>query len=91
MDELLDMPNIGPVLASNLRQAGIEGPEDLIRIGSREAFVLIRETSDPGACLHMLYGLEGAIQGILDSRLTTECKAELKSFLHELDGRSRNI
>lgn len=35
----------------------------------------------------MLYGLEGAIQGIADSLLTTECRAELKSFFRELDGR----
>ena len=58
-DELTDMPNIGPVLASNLRGAGIESPEDLIRIGAREAFVRIRRVCDPGACVNMLYGLEG--------------------------------
>lgn len=85
--QLTDMPNVGPVLASRLREVGIEGPEDLVRVGSREAFVRIRETCDPGACLHMLYGLEGAIQGVPDSQLTTECKAELKSFFRELDGR----
>ena len=87
MSDLTDMPNVGRVLASNLREAGIESPEELIQIGSREAFSRIRRTCDPGACLHMLYGLEGAVQGVPDSQLTAECRAELKSFLRELDGR----
>ena len=38
------------------------------------------KTIDPGVCLHMLYGLEGAVQGIPKKNLSPERKAELKAF-----------
>ena len=85
---LLDLPNVGPVLAANLRAAGIETPDDLRRLGSREAFRRIRRSRDPGACLHMLYGLEGAVQGVPDSRLAPEDKAALKLFFRDLERES---
>ncbi len=85
MAELTDMPNIGRVLASNLRKAGIETPDELLVVGSREAFMRIRVSVDPRACLHMLYGLEGAVQGIPDSRLAPETKESLNAFFRDLE------
>jgi len=89
VDELENMPNVGPVLASNLRAVGIETPAELIGVGSKDAFARIRESEDPGACLHMLYGLEGAVQGIPDSRLSTADKDDLKSYFRRLEAEQR--
>ena len=36
---------------------------------------------DPGVCLHMLYGLEGAVQGIPKKELDPARKQELKAFM----------
>ncbi|MGI5854751.1 MAG: TfoX/Sxy family DNA transformation protein [Bacillota bacterium] len=43
---------------------------------SKEAFVRIKMI-DPGAYLHMLYGLQGAIEGIKDSLLSKSTKEEV--------------
>jgi len=82
--ELTDMLNVGRVLASNLREAGISILDELLAVGSRGAFMRIRASVDPGACLYMLYGLEGAVQGIPDSRLAPETKESLKAFFRDL-------
>ncbi len=65
MGVLSSLPNISKVNEMKLVQAGIETLEQLASIGSREAIRMVRETSDPGACLSMLYGLEGAIRNPL--------------------------
>lgn len=85
MSSLRDTPNIGPVLERNLLEIGIMSPEELRVIGSKEAFLRIR-TRDPGACLHMLYGIEGAVRGIPDNRLPQETKEDLRRFYRELFG-----
>lgn len=79
MNMLQDLPNIGKVIESRLIDTGVETPEELKRVGSKEAFLKIRQ-KDPTACLHMLYALEGAIQGIKDSSLSSDTKADLKDF-----------
>ena len=85
MGDLAALPNVGTVLERNLLAVGVESPDELRSIGSREAFTRIRETVDPGACLHMLYGLEGAVRGIEDSRLPQEERDSLKAFARNLD------
>jgi len=76
MGELSALPNVGKVLEKNLNEVGIYTAEQLREIGSKEAFIRI----DPGACLHMLYGLQGAIDGIRDSVLPESTRNELKAF-----------
>ncbi len=83
MSVLLDLPNVGKVLDERLNQIGICSYDELVAMGSKQAFLKIRER-DAGACLHMLYGLEGAIEGIKDSLLSKEVKEELKVFYHAL-------
>lgn len=83
MDTLMDMPNVGPVLERNLLAIGIETPEQLMGLGSREAFTRIRASVDPDACLHMLYGLEGAVRGIPDKELPRNIRDELKAFYQQ--------
>ncbi len=82
-EKLEDMPNIGKVAAARLREAGIATPEQLYATGSKEALLRLRER-DPGACLSMLCGLEGAIQGVRWHDLTEEKKKELKDFHQNL-------
>jgi DNA transformation protein len=84
MSELIQLPNIGKVLEQHLLSVGIETEQRLKEIGAEQAFLLIREQRDSGACLHMLYGLEGAILGIRDSQLPQQIETVLKQFFNSL-------
>lgn len=84
MEGLTGLPNIGPVLAENLKKVGIETPEALREAGSRQAFLRIRLQVDGGACLHMLQALEGAVQGVRKSELSAEQKKELNEWFKGL-------
>ena len=48
MGELMKLINIGKVLEKNLNEAGIHTEEQLREIGSKEAFIRIRERRIPG-------------------------------------------
>lgn len=82
MEKLSQMPNIGPALEEQLMRVGIDTPEQLIKIGSREAWCRIKQI-DASACIHRLYALEGAVQGIRKNLLPQEVKASLKAFYNE--------
>ncbi|CAM3122636.1 TfoX/Sxy family protein [Lactococcus laudensis] len=84
MSALSDLPNVGKVLEDNLRKINIETPEQLRQIGAEEAFFRIRMTVDSGACLHMLYGIQGAIEGIPDKFLSDQIKERLRLFYKTL-------
>ena len=86
--ELTDLPNIGPVLAENLRQIGVETPEALREVGA-EAFLRIRRSVDSGACLHQLSALAGAELGLPKAALPPERKAALKAFFQEIKKKER--
>ena len=77
--ELTEMPNIGKEASNKLMAVGIDTPEKLISLGSKEAFIRIK-TIDDTACFSMLQGLEGAIQGIRWHHLPATVKADLKEF-----------
>ncbi|TLG76554.1 TfoX/Sxy family protein [Culicoidibacter larvae] len=83
MNELMAMTNIGKVAATRLIDVGIDTPEKLIATGSMDAFLAVR-LRDPGACLDMLYALEGAIEGVRWHSLPAVKKQELKSFFNSL-------
>lgn len=83
MNLLSDLPNISDNLETKLRLAGICTAEELLSLGSKEAFRKIRGI-DSGACLNSLYALEGAIQGIRWHLLPEEKKLELKEFFNSL-------
>ena len=71
--------NIGKDTESKLIQVGIDSFAKLESIGSEQAFIRL-QTLDPGACLDLLYGLEGAIQGIKWHELPAEKKQLLQQF-----------
>lgn len=81
MKTLSDLPNIGKITEEELNQVGIYTPEQLIETGSKEAYLKIRQI-DPGACLHLLYGLEGAVEGIRYTKLSDSTKEDLKEFFN---------
>lgn len=83
MGELAKLSNVGKILEKNLNEIGIYTEKQLKEIGSKEAFIRIK-FYDPGACLHMLYGLQGAIEGIKDTFLTESTKQDLKAFYKNL-------
>lgn len=83
--KLSEMPNIGAVVEAQLIEVGITTPEELIRVGSKEAWLRIFGI-DPSACIHRLYGLEGAIRGIRKTMLDDETKADLKAFIKQIKG-----
>jgi DNA transformation protein and related proteins len=71
--------NIGKDTETKLIQVGIDSFEKLKSIGSEQAFIRL-QTIDPGACLDLLYGLEGAILGIKWNELSKEKKQSLQQF-----------
>ncbi|MCS6734573.1 TfoX/Sxy family protein, partial [Proteus terrae] len=72
------------VLADHLVRIGINTPEQLRTKTAEEVFLAIRHQCDAGACLHMLYGIEGAIQGIPKAQLTYQRKQALRLFFNQL-------
>jgi len=81
---LSKMPNIGKVTERQLIEAGIETPEQLREIGAKEALMRIRLKSDPEACVRVLYGLQGAIDGVKDTALDEQTKRDLLAFFRAL-------
>jgi len=83
MVELRDVTNIGKELEGKLREVGIESYDELMVVGSEEAFKRIKAI-DNTACFNMLCALEGAIQGVRWHSLTQETKDRLKKLYQTL-------
>ncbi len=79
MGELSQLPNIGEVVEEQLNLVGIRTYDQLKEIGSERAWLKIKGM-DESACIHRLYALEGAIQGIRKTELAEDKKKELKEF-----------
>lgn len=79
MEKLTSMKNIGKEMANKLTGVGIDSPQKLVEIGSKQAFVKLREAY-PNICLVHLYTLEGAIRNTEFHLLPEETKQELKEF-----------
>ena len=88
--ELTELPNIGAVLADNLRRIGIATAEELRSAGACEAWLRIRTQVDRGACFHQLTALAGAEAGIPKKELPPERRAELKAFFDQHTKSKRN-
>lgn len=79
MAELTEMMNIGKEMAKKLTAVGIDSSEKLIDIGSKQAFLQLKQEY-PSVCLVHLYTLEGAITDTEFNCLSEEKKKELKEF-----------
>jgi TfoX C-terminal domain. len=82
-EKLTELPNISKVLSAVLIDAGIDSPEQLRALGSREAFLKIK-LRDPTACFNKLCALEGAVQGVRWHDLDPAVKEELRVFFKSL-------
>ena len=79
MGELSGLPNIGKVVEEQLNDVGISTVDELIDIGSMEAWLKISQI-DESACLNRLMALEGAIQNVRWHDLSDADKRNLKDF-----------
>ena len=79
MSELTSMCNIGKEMEKKLNSVGICSAEELIQIGSKEAYLKLK-TQFPNVCLVHLYTLQGAIDHVEYNRLPDEVKRDLKEF-----------
>lgn len=79
MKNLSTMPNIGKVLEEKLINVGIENANQLKAIGSKEAFIKMKNI-DSTVCYNTLCALKGAIEGIRWHDLSQEIKQDLKRF-----------
>ena len=84
MESLTDLPNIGKTLARKLNGIDVKSIQDLVEMGSESAIIKISSLENSGACINMLYALEGAKQGIRWHHLSDERKLELKAFYNQL-------
>ena len=79
VSDLSRQPNIGKGTETKLLQVGINSVAELRAVGTEQAFLRL-QTLDPGVCIMLLYGLEGAVEGIQANQLPIEKKLELKEF-----------
>jgi len=82
--KLSSLPNISDVLEKKLEQAGIESADQLKEMGAEDAFIKLKTIDRLGACINMLYAIEGAMQGIRWHGLDPARKQELKEFYWKL-------
>lgn len=80
MSDLTHLPNIGKTVAEKLNKIGINTEQELVELGSKNAIIKISTLENSGACINMLYALEGAIQGVRWHGLNKEKKQELREF-----------
>ena len=81
-DKLEDLPNIGEVLASRRRTAGIATPAQLQRLGDAAAFRRIRDELPEDVCTHTRLALAGAVRGVRWHSLDAELRAKLTAEAH---------
>lgn len=79
MSDLSFMRNIGKEMEKKLKAVDIHTAQDLIDIGSKEAFIRLK-ARDPKICLVHLYALEGAVSDMEYNHLSEDVKRDLKEF-----------
>jgi len=77
VSRLETLPNIGPVLAGRLREAGIGSAEDFLRLGDAAAFARLRAGLPDDACVHTRLALAGAARGMRWHDLDAPLRADL--------------
>lgn len=83
LHKLDSMLNIGKEIKMKLFSIGIRSSEDLIQLGSKQAFARLKDRY-PNVCLVHLYAIQGAIDNIEYDKLSDETKLDLKQFCDSL-------
>lgn len=84
MAELSSLRNIGKNIEKKLKSININTVEELIQVGSKEAFLRLK-VAYPNTCLVYLYTLQGAIDDIDYNQLPEATKIDLKEFVDGID------
>lgn len=71
--------NIGKDTEKKLIQVGINSFEELEALGTEQVFMRL-QALDSGACVCLLYSIDGAISDIKWNKLSPERKLELQEF-----------
>jgi len=79
MAELTSLRNIGKEMEKKLKSVDITTAEELMEMGSKEAYVKLK-VHYPSMCCVFLYTLEGAISGVNYNQLPEDVKRDLKKF-----------
>ncbi len=79
MQDLTSMRNIGKEMDKKLKSVGIDSPDRLRELGSKQVFLKLKEVY-PQICLVHLYALEGAVEDLEFNSLSDGKKKELKEF-----------
>lgn len=79
--DFTSLPNIGKVLSLKLNEAEFASIDELKKLGAEKAFVRLK-TIEPDACLHELYAIAGAIEGVRWHDMSSQTKADLKTFFN---------
>jgi len=85
MAAISSMMNLGAEMTRKLSSVGIHSAEELMAVGSKEAYARLKKLY-PKVCLVHLYTLEGAIEHVEYNALSAEKKAELRAFSDSLKG-----
>ena len=82
IEKLTDLPNIGKVLNEQLSKINVTDVVTLKKLGSQKAYLKLKSLKVPDRfyCIQMLYSLEGVIQGVPYTKLSSEKKMELLNF-----------
>lgn len=75
--------NIGSKLSSELIDIDITSDNELQKIGSVNALLLLNKKNNCQGCVNKLYALEGAIQGIRWHDLAVEERSILKTLYYK--------
>lgn len=79
MAKLTSMMNLGKEMERKLSSVGIDSCEELMLVGSKEAYRRMK-TVYPKVCLVHLYCLEGAVRQTEYNCLSRETRQDLKAF-----------
>ena len=86
--DLSKLPNIGKDTEAKLIKVGIATAAELKEAGVEQAFLRLQAST--GACLSLLYGLAGAVEGVKWNQHSPQRKQELQVFYQQakrmLDG-----
>ncbi|MBI9036506.1 MAG: TfoX/Sxy family DNA transformation protein [Bacteroidales bacterium] len=79
MQELSSLPNVSKLIKRKLNDVNIYNADQLIEIGSREAFTKIK-AAFPQSCIYFLFRLEGAVTDKKWYKLGKEKEKELVDY-----------
>lgn len=85
MDEITQLPGLGPKSADMLRRAGIDSARQLRELGSVRAYILVRDAGIP-VSLNLLWALEGALCGEHWQEVARRHRTSLLMALDAADG-----